>query len=279
MTPGRLVKMQTKPICGHFIGFGSNLIRGKPSSCQTLQMVYWSLLIAKPSCPGRCTDAATVWNLPSKGLPWWNSGNSLPSRHHTVTFTVKQRLFLNTERCRVGAQATNGTENEHSPKRCMNHFKIGKLQVRKKKKKPCGDSPWIVGVRMETWHASLRHESWHLGCCYYDLISGPVLFFFMISIIRTRMMECVSIVRTRMVECVGAENSTSAFLWSYFVVNVWVNGHSSWEIAEPGFRHRLTISLLQGLKVLKGGQYILALLKTHLSLNESERGHLRTNSR
>lgn len=186
---------------------------------------------------------------PQQGLSWWNGGNSLPaSRHHTATFTVKQRLFLNTERC---AQATNGTENKHSPKQCMNHFKIGKLQVRKKKKKKtCGDSPWIVGVRMETWDASLRHESWHLGCCYYDWISGPVLFF-MISIIRTRMMECV-----------GAENSTSAFLWSYFVVNVWVNGHSSWEIAEPGFRHRLTICLLQGLQVKKkkGGGYILALL-------------------
>lgn len=148
-------KMQTKTICGRCIGLAPSSL-GKKDSYQlsTLQMFDLSLLISKTSRPGRCTDAATVSNLPSE------------DRHGpTVAAAWERPLLQSTEAISQHWTLLGGCVGKKWNRKWTKHqrtfesFEIVKLWWGKK---PVGRvrEGWVWGWKPET---SLRHESWQTG--------------------------------------------------------------------------------------------------------------------
>lgn len=148
-----------------------------------------SLLIAKLRCTGGCTYSTSMlkpkWRCHNKTLTDMN-----PCRHQNTTrFSAgtvygdlysQLQLFLKTLSCSLWVcgwrmeQKMNKSKTMHESSSTI-----------KKVRKTWRDSPWIVGVRLETWDVGLRHQTWHLGWFQSERSCGPVLFIIIIIIMST----------------------------------------------------------------------------------------------
>lgn len=160
----------------------------------------------------RCSNCLKA---PQQGLQWQNGGNSLQA--DTIRPLLQSTAAVSQHREKAAA---NGTETQEcagnewnwkwtKPQTMHESFKIGKLQFRKNK------TLWGQSVNSGCEDGNLRRE----------FASRQLTF----GLLRLWLQEWWSVLNW----CVGAEIATSAFLWSYFVVSVCVNGHSSREIASP----------------------------------------------
>lgn len=109
-------------------------------------------------------------------------------KHHQILsrdsfgdFYSQLQLFLKTVSCSLWVCGWRMEQKMNKSKTKYESFVIEKLKVRKTWR----DSPWIVGVRLETWDVGLRHQTWHLGWFQSELSCEPVLFIIIIIIMST----------------------------------------------------------------------------------------------
>lgn len=149
-----------------------------------------SLPIAKLRCTGGCTYSTSMLKpkrrchnktLTDMNLCRHQTPPDSQQRQFMATYSQLQ-LFLKTLSCSLWVcgwrmeQKMNKSKTMHE-----SSSMVEKLKVRKTWR----DSPWIVGVRLETWDVGLRHQTWHLGWFQSERSCGPVLFIIIIIIMST----------------------------------------------------------------------------------------------